>query len=79
LRGALELLAANAKAVAAHAYFGSELARLLQEAADESLEREACALPEKWDAFEGVPIKLRHLSRHFASDVHRAIRDTCRP
>ena len=79
LRGALELLAANAKAVAAHAYFGLELDRLLQSTADGSLQRDAAALAARWAAFEGVPVRRRHISRHFASDVNRAIRDTRRP
>lgn len=78
LRGALELLAANAKAVAAHSFFGSELHRLLQSTADESLERDVGALAARWAADEGVPLALRHLSRHFAADVYRAVGKTPR-
>jgi hypothetical protein len=78
LRGALELLAANFRAVAAHAYFGSELRRLLQHTADESLEQEAAALAEKWSTGDGVCPEVGHFSRHFASDVQRAITNTRR-
>lgn len=79
LRDALKLLAANWSAVSAHIHFGKELLRHLQDTTDASLEEDTAALASRWRAHDGVPPKLRHLSRAVAADLRRAIRRAAAP